>query len=195
MAVTSSPSTNIPDLIEIGFIRAAHGLRGQVVVHAHSQDAASLMDYGPLLNADGSKSYRLEVTSDQGKDFLCKIEGITDRNQAEALRGTKLFIPASSLPEPEEGQFYIKDLIGLRVENDKGVVLGKVVDVLNLGANDAFDIEFTHDGEKELETPQTELLLFIDQYILNVDIDGGKIVVDLPYGLLGEPEKKLPSDK
>lgn len=174
------------DLIEIGFVRAAHGLRGQVVVHAHSRDGESLTKYGPLFNADKSKSFELKITGDNGTDFMCTVKGVADRNQAEALRGTKFFIPASSLPPTKENEFYIRDLIGLQVRNTKGTVLGKVFNVLNLGANDALDIEFSHDGTNPLDKPQTELLLLNMRNVPEINPAAGYVVIDLPEGLLGE---------
>lgn len=180
---------NTDDLIEIGFVRAAHGLRGQVVIHAHSRQADSLTQYGALLNADGSKTYDINVLSDNGTDFMCTVNGITDRNQAEALRGTKLFAPASALPPTEEDEFYIRDLIGLRVENKEGQVLGKIFNVLNLGTNDALDIEFSHNGVSELEKAQTELLLFTNANVPVVKIKEGYVVIDLPVGLLDDVKK------
>ena len=174
------------DLIEIGFVRAAHGLRGQVVVHAHSRDGESLTKYGPLFNADKSKSFELQITGDNGTDFMCAVTGITDRNQAEALRGTKFFVPASALPPPAENEFYIRDLIGLQVRSTKGIVLGKVFNVLNLGVQDALDIEFTHDGTNPLEEKQTELLLLNAQNVPVIKPSEGYIVIDLPEGLLGD---------
>jgi len=185
---------NKNDLIEIGFVRAAHGLRGQVVVHAHSRDAESLTKYGALLNADGSKEYELKVLSDNGTDFMCSVKGINDRNQAEALRGTKFFIPASALPPAEEGEYYIRDLIGLEVRNEAGTVLGKIVNVPELGAQHAFDIDFVHDGKQALPQKQTEMLLFIKRNVPVVDVKGGFVVIDLPEGLLTEPEEKQEKD-
>jgi 16S rRNA processing protein RimM len=172
------------DLIEIGFIRAAHGLRGQVVIHAHSGQAESLTQYGALLNADGSKHYKIKVGRASESDFLCSIDGLTDRNAAEAMRGTKLFTRASSLPPTEDDSYYIRDLIGLAVKDPSGKTLGKVFNVVEVGSNSAFDIEFDL-GEKK----QTELLLYTKQNVPQVDIKGGFIVVSLPDGLLTEPEK------
>lgn len=180
---------NTDDLIEIGFVRAAHGLRGQVVIHAHSREEESLTKYGPLQNADGSKFFELEVISDNGNDFMCSVKGINDRNQAEALRGTKFFVPASALPPTAENEFYIRDLIGLRVQDDKGIVLGKVFNVLNLGAQDALDIEFIHNGTDPLEEPQTEVLLLSADNVPVIKPAEGYIVINLPYGLLDVIEK------
>lgn len=177
------------DLVEIGFIRAAHGLRGQVVVHAHSGSAESLTAYGALLNADGSKTFTLTVKNASGTDFLCAVDGITDRNAAEALRGTKLFVRADALPPPPPDEFYIRDLIGLSVRDENGTELGRVANVIEIGSNSAFDIAFTHNGTAPLPAPQTELLLYTKQNVPHIDMVGRVMTVNLPFGLLETPEK------
>lgn len=181
--------TQKPDLIEIAFIRGAHGLRGQVMVHAHSLEEESLTGYGPLSSLDGSRQFKLKVTGVKGKDFICAIDGVNDRNAAEALRGTKLFIAADKLPETEEGEYYIKDLEGLSAVTLEGVTVGKVLHVTNFGVHDALEIRFIHDGQKPLEKPQTEFLLFTDENVPEVDLDNGIVTVNLPIGLLEMPEK------
>ena len=177
-----------PNLIEIGFIRAAHGLRGQVVVHAYSRDSQSLVGYGALVGADGKTEYTLTLVNAKGTDFLCRVEGIKDRNEAETLRGLKLFIPEDRLPPAGDNEFYIKDLIGLSVVNSEEQILGKIADVMILGDIDALEIDFIHDGKKPLEKPQRELLLFTEENILDIDLaDKKRITIDLPYGLLDDP--------
>jgi 16S rRNA processing protein RimM len=176
------------NLIEVGFIRAAHGLRGQVVVHAYSRDPQSLVGYGALVGADGKTEYTLTLVNEKGTDFLCRVTGVTDRNAAEALRGVKLFVPEDRLPPAGDNEFYIKDLIGLSVANSEERILGKVADVMILGDIDALEIDFIHDGKNPLEQPRRELLLFTDENILEVDLEDKKrIIIDLPYGLLDDP--------
>lgn len=181
--------TSPKELIEIGFVRAAHGLKGQVVIHAYSKDEDSLTQYGALQNADGSKSFEITIINGKENDFLCKVAGITDRNQAEALRGTKLFTPLEALPEPEEDAFYIRDLIGLTVQNEAGIILGQVVNIIGVASNDALEIEFQHDGINPLEKEVFEYLLFTRENVPTVDIDQRMITVNLPHGLLGKPDK------
>ncbi len=179
------------ELIEVGFIRAAHGLKGHVVVHAYSGEEESLSGYDALLSQDGKKQYHLSVINGHGTDFLCKVEGISDRTAAELLRGTKLFVPAHALPAPNEDEFYIRDLIGLAVCTASGQSLGKVLNVIGLGAQSAFEIEFVHDVVKALPKPKIEMLLYTKQNILHIDIATRTMTVELPYGLFGVPP--LPS--
>lgn len=180
---------DLSHLIEIGFIRAAHGLKGHMVIHAYSRDEDSLTRYDTLQNADGSKSFKINIINGKENDFLCSVEGVSDRNTAEALRGTKLYIPAEDLPEPEDDEFYIRDLIGLTVQNTDGIILGKVVNIIGVAAYDALEIEFIHDGQQVLSKPVFEYLVFTKENVPDVAINQGVITVNLPYGLLGTPEK------
>lgn len=177
-------------MIELGFIRAAHGLKGHVVVHLYSREEDSLTAYGDLTNADGSKTYKIDVISVNDKDFLCRVEGITERNGAEALRGTKLYIPAANLPETEdEDAFYIRDLIDLEVRDTVGTVLGKVINIIGVAAHDALEIEFTHNGAAPLAKPVQEYLVFTKDNVPDVHIADGYITINLPYGLLETVDK------
>ena len=106
---------------------------------------------------------------------------MTDRNAAEALRGTELFVPRARLPEPEEDEVYVHDLVGLPVHLADGTRLGDVVDVADYGAGDLIDVKI--EGRKD-----TVLIPFASQYVL--EADGGKIVVDLPEGYLDVEEKR-----
>lgn len=176
--------------VQLGFIRGAHGLRGNVVVHVFSGDRQSLTVYGPLCSADGKKSYKFKVTGEKQGDFLCTLENVTDRNQAEDLKGTKLYVPASTLPEPDEDDFYIKDLIGLKVIDAKNTHLGEVINVTSFGPHDALEIRFVHDGSVSLETPQSEYILFTRDNVPLVDIKTKTVTVNIPDGLFQQPAEE-----
>ncbi len=100
---------------------------------------------------------------------------MTDRNAAEALKGTELFVPRARLPEPEEDEVYVHDLIGLPVVLKDGTPLGEIVDVADYGAGDLIDVRVA--GRKD-----TVLIPFADGYV--VEADGEKVVIDLPEGYL-----------
>lgn len=178
------------DLIEIGFVRAAHGLKGYVVIHAYSREADSLTQYGALQSADGKKQFKIKVINGKENDFLCAVDGVKDRNAAEALRGTKLFTPLANLPNTEdEDDFYIRDLIGLEARNSEGTTLGKVISLITVGAYDAVEIEFTHNGTAPLPKKAYEYLVFTKQNVPEVRVAEGYITVMLPEGLLTLPKE------
>jgi 16S rRNA processing protein RimM len=157
-------------------------------VHIFSGNETSLTDYGPLLNADGSKPFEFKVVGVKQGDFLCSLKGVNDRNAAEALKGTRLYIPASSLPELPEDEFYFKDLIGLTVLDAKGTILGIVKNVDTFANNDALDIEFIHTGIEPLPKPQNEFILFTKQNVPEVNMTAKTLIVELPHGVFNEPQ-------
>lgn len=172
------------DLVPIGFIRAAQGLQGAVLVHAWSGQPESLISYGALQDATGEQTFTLAISGQKDKDFICKIKGVSDRTTAEKLRGIKLFLPASKLPPTAEDEFYHRDLVNLSVEDQDGKTIGAVRDVVSLAQGDALMIEFNH-----VDPTQTELLLFTKENVPFVSVKEKRIVVDLPHGLLDTPEK------
>lgn len=155
----------------IGKIVAAHGIKGEVKVRSHNLNPSDLDKYGAVENADASKKFSIKVVGLVATNARVKIEGITTRNEAEALIGTELYVPRSALPELEEEEFYLADLIGLDVclqtPDNK---IGKVVAFQNYGAGDIIEIKL--DGKKE-----TEMLPFTKAYVPTINIDAGYIIV------------------
>lgn len=172
------------ELVPIGFIRAAQGLQGAVLVHAWSGQPESLISYGALQDVSGEQTFALAISGQKDKDFICKIKGVSDRTTAEKLRGIKLFLPADKLPPTDEDEFYHRDLVNLSVEDTNGATIGSVRDVVGLAQGDALLIEFTH-----VDPAQTELLLFTKDNVPFISIKEKRLVVDLPHGLLDTPEK------
>ncbi len=176
--------TDPNDLVPIGFIRAAHGLQGALLVHAYSGQADSLTAYGPLQDAIGDMQFTLTINGPKDKDFICRAKGITTRTEAEKIRGIKLFIVANKLPPASDDEYYHRDLLGLKVENTDGNMIGIVRDVLALAQGDALLIEFNRG-----ETQQTELLLFTKENVPFVSVSEKRIVVELPDGLFEDVAK------
>ena len=106
-----------------------------------------------------------------------RFAGIADRNGAERLKGERLYVPRAALPEPESGEFYHADLIGLRAEDASGKPLGSVRGVYNFGAGDVIEIEFAGGG--------TEFLAFTDANVPVVDVAAGRIVIEWPHDAEG----------
>jgi 16S rRNA processing protein RimM len=166
------------DLVPIGFIRAAQGLQGAVLIHAWSGNPDSLISYGALQDATGENTFSIQVAGVKNKDFICRIKGVSDRNAAEALRGIKLFLPAAKLPATADDEFYHRDLIGLSVENADGETIGVVRNVTDFNHSDALLIEFT-----DRDPPQSEYVLFSKENVPYVSITEKRIVVNVPEGL------------
>jgi len=156
-------------------IATAHGVRGMVKLHVYAEDPRSIDSYGPLYTSENDgKALTLTIKNPLGKYWLAEIKGITDRNESEKLRGIELWVDRDKLPNPEEGEHYHADLIGMNVQDKDGAALGKVIAVENFGASDLLDIKPA--------SGSSFYLPFADQFIIEVTADS--ITVDMPEGLL-----------
>jgi len=159
--------------ILLGRIVTAHGIRGDVVVDSYTAEPADIAAYGALQSRDGSRTWNIKVVRVTPRGVIARVAGVSDRNGAEALRGTELYALRSQLPAADEGEFYYADLVGLRVENEVGEVIGSVASVQNYGAGDLLELRLA-------DRSVTELLPFTDAFVPTVDLDGGRVVVIMP---------------
>ena len=130
-----------PNLILIGRVSGAFGVKGEVRVNAFAADPLALLDYRELRREDGSVGLTLLSGRAHKSDFIGRAEEIATREQAEALRGLKLFVTREALPEPDEDEFYLTDLIGLAVRSPQGEAMGTIRSVQDFGAGDLLEIE------------------------------------------------------
>lgn len=130
------------DRLVIGVIVGAHGVRGAVRVKSFTSVPEDVAAYGPLTDEAGARTFRLTVTGAAKGVVLATLDGVTDRNAAEALRGTALHVARDRLPVAEdEDTFYHADLLGLRVEvQATGAALGAVKAVHDFGAGDVLEV-------------------------------------------------------
>ncbi|MDB5490493.1 MAG: rRNA processing protein RimM [Micavibrio sp.] len=164
--------------ILIGEISTAHGVRGLVKVRAYGDDPKTLEIYGPLYTSEtGTKAHQLKLKHQAGGVWIAQVDEIDDRNIAETLRGTKLWLDRDKLPALEDG-FYHDDLIGLSVIDEAGAAIGVVTGVDNFGAGDLLDIR--REGKPNFYLP------FADIYVLNVDVERKTVTVDIPDGLIDD---------
>lgn len=167
----------------LGVVVGAHGVRGLVRVKPYTEAPEGVAAYGPVETKDGSRSFTIE-TKGMAKDLvICKLDGVTDRDVAAALRGTELYVPRARLPEAgsEEEGWYYADLIGLSAVGTDGRDYGRVAGVENFGAGDLLEIAPVEGG-------QTVLMGFTEENVPEVDIAGGRIVIDPPAGTFGGEE-------
>jgi len=167
-------------LLVVGRIVRAHALKGEVIVQPASAGSDVLLDVKSVWvgSETSSVARRVRKAQPQGKGVLLGLEGISDRNAAEALIGASVLLRESELPEAGEDEFYVQDLIGLRVESPAGDLLGSVVDIESSENMDWLVVEA---GGKRSLVPLTEPLV-------KVDLDAEKIVLDAPEGLLDGSE-------
>ncbi|HMN38297.1 MAG TPA: ribosome maturation factor RimM [Hyphomicrobium sp.] len=172
--------------ILLGTIATAHGIRGEVMLRAYTDDPEAVADYGALTDQAGKRTFKIRSVRATPKGLIARLEGVSDRDAAEALRGTDLYVDRRLLPETEEQVYYHADLIGLEARDTAGAVLGEIVGVANFGAGDLLEIRKT--GAR-----QTEYLAFTHANVPTVDVAGGHVVVDMP-DLVGEQEPQAGSE-
>lgn len=167
-------------LLFVAQVGAAHGVRGEVKITTFTAEPMAVADYRDLLRQDGSPALTIVSARLTKGGVIARLKGVDDRNAAEALRGLKLFIPRSILPEPEEDEFYLADLIGLSVETPKGEALGAVKAVQDFGAGDLLEIQ--------PKAGASWWLPFTREAVPEVRIAEGRIVAVPPAVAEGEPE-------
>ena len=152
-------------------------MRGLVKLKTFTEFVEDVVSYGSLLDEKG-KAFDVEFRGVLKGTVLAQLSGVSDRNQAQEMRGTKLFVERACLPDlEEEGEFYVRDLVGLPVEDSEGDSLGRVVAVHNFGAGDI--LEFGK-GKK------TEMVSFTQSYVPEVDLEGRRVIVRLPDVVLAQ---------
>jgi len=155
----------------LGAIIGAQGLKGEVKVKTFTQSPDKLGAYGPLHTKDGTR-YRVISVREAKDAAVVALEGVSDRNAAEALKGMELFVPRAALPKEDAEEFYHADLIGLRAEDTEGRAMGMVRAVHNFGAGDV--LEIVRDDGDEVFLP------FTREVAQDIDIEGGRIVIAAP---------------
>lgn len=173
----------------MGVITGAHGVRGLLRVKSFAAEPEAITAYGPLEDERGERRFALELRGAVKGVLIARLDGITDRNAAERLKGTRLYLPRAALPEPEAEEYYHADLLGLAVEFKDGAVFGRVRAVHDFGAGDSLEVE-RPDGRMVM-VPFTRTVVPV------VDIAAGRLVVDPPKGLLDNRpiEAELEKDK
>lgn len=161
------------ELICVGAIAGSFGVQGEVRLKSFTADPEAVADYGPLSTEDGTTRFDVDLTRAIKNGFAARLSGVATKEQADALKGTRLFAPRDVLPSLPDDEFYHADLIGLTVFDTGGAELGRVKAVLNHGAGDI--LEITVPG-----TSATVLLPFTLASVPTVDLASGRIVADPP---------------
>ena len=127
-------------LVLVGHVSGGFGVRGEVRIHTYTADPMALTAYGPLLRADGTVALTVQSARPTKDGVVARIKEIATKEQADALRNMKLFVPRERLPDTEEDEFYLTDLIGLECRDPDDAVIGTVKAVQNFGADDILEI-------------------------------------------------------
>jgi 16S rRNA processing protein RimM len=169
----------------LGVVAAPHGVRGLVRIRSFTEDPMAIASYGALSDETGEKVYRVEALSAVKGAVLARIEGVADRTAAETLRGLRLDVERDALPAAGEREWYEADLIGLAAVGLDGRDWGKVLAFHDFGGGLTMEVS---GGEA---SRGSVMLPFTDQAVPEIDVDGGKVLVEPPAGLLpGGNEKE-----
>ena len=160
------------ELISIGEISGVFGIKGWVKVFSRTGPRENILKYSPWILKKGSEVKEVTLLSGkrQGKSIVACIEGVSDRDEAASYSGWEILIKKSQLPEPEEGEYYWADLVGLSVETEAGISLGKVDYLIETGANDVLVVN---------DTEQERLIPFLQgSTIKKIDLADKLMIVD-----------------
>jgi 16S rRNA processing protein RimM len=159
-------------MVCVAQVATAHGVRGALKLRCFTEAPDGAAAYGPLCDERGRELFSVRVVGRAPGGVIAEVEGIRDRDAALALRGTRLYVPRERLPEPEEGEFYHEDLVGLAARTPEGEPLGRVTAVHDFGAGELLEVELASGG--------SELVPFTHEAVPDIDLAGGHVTVVLP---------------
>ena len=166
------------DLLQVGIITSTHGVRGEVKVYPTTDDPRRFRRLKEVVLETGKEKMNLEI---EGVKFfkqfvILKFKGLDNINDIEKYRQKSLYVTRKNAVRLQRDEYFIADLIGLKVQDEDGTELGTIKDVIETGANDVYEVEMA-DG-------RSLLLPAIKQCILNVDVENGMMQVHVLEGLL-----------
>jgi len=164
------------DRICVGAIAGAFGVKGEVRIKSFCAAPEDIGTYAPLWDEAGTRSFTLTLDRSVKNGFAARIEGVRTKEQADGLKGMRLFADRDALPALPDDEFYHADLIGLTVLDSGGRELGRVSAVHNHGAGDVLEVQGPN-----LKTGA--LLPFTREAVPTVDLSSGRIIADPPEGV------------
>ncbi|MDB5456797.1 MAG: rRNA processing protein RimM [Caulobacter sp.] len=177
------PMTDKPSepLIVVGRVAGGFGVRGEVRISTYTESPMSVAAFKALLRQDGSPALTIQSARAVKDAIIARCVGIDDKTAADALRGLRLYVPRAALPEPDEDEFYLTDLVELEVRHvETGAAIGKVKSVQNFGAGDLLEITPPNGGP-------TWFLPFTRAAVPEVKLAERLILADPPVLVEGDP--------
>ena len=156
-------------IIPLGHVSGVHGVRGWVKIHSLTEPREAIFEYQPWLLGDSQEEVRIRQGKKHGSRLIALFENIDNREAAEELVHRSIAVYREQFPEPEAGEFYWTDLVGLKVQLEDGTRLGTLKTLLATGAHDVMVVK----GEREHLVPFVQ-----GRYVKEVDLENGVIVVD-----------------
>ena len=188
----SFKSSDLPDdAVEVGRVLDAWGVKGWLKILPHSSEPEALfaakswflqapdLKFRPGFSAfTGTVTIAVDEAKTHSDSVVAKIDGFGDRDDAESLRGCRIFLPRSAFPKALKDEYYWVDLIGLNVVNREGISLGCVRDLMATGPNSVLCVEYQAAQEDGGNKPEERMIPFVSAYVDSVDIAGKLITVD-----------------
>ena len=172
---TSGSPDGEPVYLVVGFLRRAHGLRGEIIMDLHTDFPERLRSGRKLFIGNEHKPMSLSGARPHAKGMLVKFTGVESSEEAGQLRNQWVYVKASDVPSLPEGKLYQHQLLGFNVQDESGISLGELVEIIETGANDVYVVR--NEAGKEI------LLPAIPSVILETDAERRVMRVHLLEGL------------
>jgi 16S rRNA processing protein RimM len=166
----------------VGQIAGAHGVQGFVRLKSFTEDPYNIFDYKPLTDESGKRVFNISQKKVMNDHFVVAVDGVKDREAAQALGSVKLYIARSLLPKPKRQEYYQSDLIGLKALDKDGRVYGIVMSVHDYGAGPFIEIGISR--------RDSFMLPFTNVCVPDVDLKAGTVIISPPEGWLNKDEKE-----
>lgn len=161
----------------VGVISGAYGVSGEMRIKSFCAVPSDIQNYSPLTDESGTNTYAVAILRSIKTGFSARMPEVASKEDADALRGTKLYAHRDQLPSLPDDEFYHADLIGMTVYDTGGEILGRVKTVQNNGADDMLELQLSGSST-------TTFLPFTKAAVPTVDLASGRIVADPPEGIL-----------
>ncbi len=167
------------ELLCVGAIAGAFGVKGETRLKSFCADPEAIAEYAPLTDETGKRTFTVKILRPVKGGFAAVLGGISTREQAEKMRGLRLFAPRDRMPDLPDDEYYHSDLMGLAVYDTGGVELGEITTVADYGGGDFVEVK--------LKKGKLLLVPFTQEAVPAVDLTAGRIVIDPPEDA-AEPE-------
>ncbi len=162
----------------VGMIMGAHGVRGLIRLRSFTEDPETIREFKALTDESGERSFAFRIKSTAKDFFIAEIDGLKNKEEADALGRTKLYVPRTALPKTKKTEYYEADLLGLKVQDGKGQSFGSVMGVHNYGGGPFLEI-----GNSKIDS---FMLPFTNALVPEVDVKAGLVTIAPPEGWMKE---------
>jgi 16S rRNA processing protein RimM len=191
-AAESNSQGTVPiDLVELGYITGAYGIRGWVKIQPHSAQADALLStkrwwlqaaQGPLGHLQAQQPLPSAIAVAAAKvhsgTVVAQFANFTDRDAAEAYKGYTVWVSRAEFPPSEDGEYYWVDLIGANAENLQGEALGEIVGLIDNGAHQILRVQYAEVDAQGQTKPAERLIPFVGHYVQAVNLAEKRVVLD-----------------